>query len=350
MKRYLFLILVFVIGCDSVDTTPDPDPDPVTAGILVASQGAFGNDDGGVVLYRPDGTVAERYEGLYVQSISMHDNDLLVTSTSRIDILNSQTLVRTGQISTVPNPRYFAFDGADAWVTNLYTDPDTFDDGAVTAINLSTNSVRATAVIGGNPEGIVKIGNRVYVANHDWGSGTTITLLDASTLEEIGRSNDVCHGPRFLFEDGGRVVAVCTGSSWDGTGGAFVVLNADNGVVISRVEVASIGTASSSGRDAVYVEDDRIVYAVDDTNKKVYVFDAAAGNLTTTFDVPGNGINAVGYDENREYILLARLNPDSPFSAQGSLQIYTADGVLIDTFNNAGVAPSDIVVLSEIDD
>ena len=52
----------------------------------------------------------------------------------------------------------------------------------------------------------------------------------------------------------------------------------------------------------------------------------------------------------REYLLLARLNPDSPFSAQGSLQVYTSDGALIDTFNNAGVAPSDIVVLSEIED
>lgn len=350
MKRLLLLslaLVIFVAGCDTVSDIIDDDPEPVTTGIIVAAQGAFGNDDGGVKLYRLDGTVAASYDGLYVQSAALYNDDLFITTNSRIDILNPETLARTGQISSTPNPRYFAFDGSNAWVTNLYTDATTFGEGAVTAINLSNNSFGTTTIIGGNPEGIVKIGNRLYVANHDWGSGTTITLLDAATLEEVGRWDDVCDGPRFLFEDAGRVVAACTGASWAGTGGAFVVLNADTGVAISRVEVASIGTASS-GTDAVYVEDSRTIYAVDDTNKNVYVFDAANGSLSATLSVPGNHINAVAYDVNRDYLLLARLNPDSPFSAQGALQIYTADGTLVDTFNNAGIAPTEIVILSDI--
>jgi DNA-binding beta-propeller fold protein YncE len=354
MTRNLFVLLALflIAGCDSV--VPDPlPPEPITAGILVASQGQFGADDGGVALFRVDGTVAARYDGVFVQSATLHDDRLFVASTNRIDVLEPFELIRTGQFTGIPNPRYLAFHGSHAFVTRLFTDPLTFGDGGVTRLDLDAGTTGSTTILGGNPDGITRVGNRIYVANFDFGAGRSVTVLDAGSMAEIERIDVGCDGPRFLFTDEQHEVLVfCTGNAWadPATHGAKVVLNGSNGQIVTRVDLDTPLGTPSIGQLAAYIPEKQEAYAIYDDGRMIYRFNTQNNSLDAVLEVGGAPINALTYDPRREYLYLGRLDAQNPFTAQGTLTVHTRQGVLVDTFHGAGVIPTDLSILTTLDE
>lgn len=353
MKRLLLLTIFLLVlgGCDSAVPDDPNGPEPVTAGIIVASQGAFGADDGGVITYRLDGTVAARFEDLFVQSATLHGDDLYVTSTNSVYVLEAATLTHAHTYGNILNPRYLTFDGASAFVTSLYTQWDA-DDGFVTRLDLSTGTTAGSTTVGGNPDGIARIGNRVFVANYNWGSGRTITVLDAGTMTETTRFEVACDGPRFLFNDDDRLVAVCTGDAWGdpATHGVVLILNSQTGAQITRLELPTTLDTASSGQLASLVPETRELYAIDSGSRTVYRFDLASGALDATLQVGGAPLNAVAYDPRREYLYLGRLNASNPYTANGTLTVHTRQGALVDTYHGAGVVPTDVTILTETGD
>jgi hypothetical protein len=353
MTRNLFLLfaLFLIAGCDSVVPTPLP-AEPVTAGIIVGSQGQFGADDGSVALFRIDGTVAARYDGLFVQSATLHEDQLFVASTNRVDVLEPFELIRTGQFTGIPNPRYLAFHGSQAFVTSIYTQWNA-NDGFVTRLNLADGTTGPTGQIGGNPDGIAHVGSRIYVANFDFAAGRTVTVLDANSLAEIERIDVGCDGPRFLFTDEQHEVLVfCTGNAWadPATDGALVVLNGSNGQIVTRVDLDTpLGTAGL-GQLAAYIPEKQEAYAIYDDGRIIYRFNTQNNSLDAVLAVGGAPINALTYDPRREYLYLGRLNPQNPFTAQGTLTVHTRQGVLVDTFHGAGVIPTDLTILTTLDE
>jgi glutamine cyclotransferase len=353
LRTLLVLATVSIVlaGCDGVTTDPDPI-EPQTVGIVVASQGQFGADDGGVALFRLDGTVASRYDGLFVQSATLEGERLFVTTLNSVDVLEARTLVRTARFADIPNPRYLAFDDGRAFVTSLYTNPQTFGDGAVTRLDLASNQAGPTRIIGGNPDGIARVGSRVFVANYDFGAGNTITVLDADSMQEVQRVTVDCDGPRSLFNDQQRLVVVCTGNAFGdpATDGAFLVLDGVTGGQLVHAALPTTLGAASLGQLAAHVPEDRDVYAIDSDSRRVYRFDAASATLAATLAVGGAELNGVNYDPRREYLYLARLNPTNPFTAQGTLTVHTRQGVLVDTFGGAGVVPGHVAILALVEE
>jgi hypothetical protein len=349
----LLALLLFVAGCDAADPTGS-EPQPQTTGIVVAAQGAFGQDTGGVIRFNLDGTVAARYPGggggLYIQSADARGPRVFATTAASVDVLNATTLQRTARLD-VPNPRYLAFNGDVAFVTSLFTNPTTFGDGAVTRLAVPAGgaaSVGPRAVIGGNPEGIALAGGRLYVANTDFGRGSTVTVLNPTTLAEVERI-EVCAAPRFLFADAQEeLVVVCEGRGGDSPqNGAFVVLNGRTGQQVARVNLTHRLGSAGPGQTATYVPETQEVYAVDSAGRRVVRFDTRANALAGTLQVGGAPIGAVGYDVSRERLLLGRHAPENPFTQQGTLTLHTRNGDLVQTFQNAGIAPTHIAVITE---
>lgn len=353
MNRTLATALLCVIllaGCDSADPNGDPPPELVTAGIIVASQGAFGSDDGGVRVFRIDGTVAAGYSDLFVQSVALHGERLFVTSTDRIDVLAVGDLTLAGQVTDVPNPRYMSFSATHGFVSNLYVETPVPGDGALTRFNLTTLAAEPPAAVGGNPEGTALVGARLYVANYDFGTGNTVTVLNPASLQEIERIEVNCDGPRMLFVDRQHdLQVVCEGNVWGNpaTNGAIVTLDGATGAVIARTDLPTPLTTASLGQVASYVDESAEIYAIYDEGRLVYRFDTGANTLSATLDVGGAPLNGVDYDPRREYLYLARLHPTDPFTAQGTLTVHTRQGALVDTFPNAGVVPTHVVVFAE---
>jgi hypothetical protein len=356
MQRLLPLLLLalLVAACDTVDPI-GPDRAPQTTGFLVAAEGAFGQDTGGLVRFNPDGTVASRYpggDGLYLQSADLHGGRVFAATATSVDVLDAGSLTRTARL-TIPNPRYLAFDGDVAFVTSLYTNLSTFGEGAVTRLTVPASgqaSAGAPVVIGGNPEGLALAGGRLYVANHDFGGGTTLTVLNPATLAEVAPRIEVCEGPRFVFADAqGEVVVVCEGSGFGdgGTNGAFVVLNGATGAEVARVNLPTPIRAAGAGQSASFSAERQEVHAVHSATGRVYRFDTQTNTLAATLEVGGAPIGAVEYDAARGYLVLGRHAAGNPYTAQGTLTVHTRDGALVDTFQGAGIAPIHVAVITE---
>jgi DNA-binding beta-propeller fold protein YncE len=213
--------------------------------------------------------------------------------------------------------------------------------------------VTAETQIGGNPDGVAVVGGRVYVANYDFGAGRTVTVLNAETLTEVERIEVGCDAPRFLFVDAqDEVVVVCTGETDfetnETTNGAVVVLDGASGDVVTRVELPTpVGTASV-GQDAQYAAGAEEVHIVHDADRTIYRFDTASNALTSTLDVGGEQINAVAYDAVGGVLYVGRLDPDAPFTAEGTVTIHDRDGTETGRFD-AGVVPSHIAFLRSED-
>lgn len=351
MKR-LLLLLCLPLLFTACDSESDPDPVPVTEGVLVASQGAFGADDGGLAVYDPaTDTAQEVYADLYVQSVAVQASRVYLSSLDRVDVLAADGFARVGQYSDVPNPRYFAFDGDRAFVTTLFD--ESFSDGGLAVLDLASGTVTDTLTLGGNPDGVAVVGNRVYVANFDFGFGSTVTVLNAESLEEVERIDVGCDGPRFLFVDAqSEVLVVCSGqTTFDGDGnveeqtnGAIVVLSGGDGAEITRADLPTqIGTASV-GQDASYSPQAEELVAVHNGSRTLYRFDAASNTLGATLDLGGDAVNAVAYDAVGDKLYVGRLDPDNPFTAEGTVTVHERDGAQTGSFG-AGVVPSHIAFL-----
>ncbi len=351
MKR-LLLLLCLPLLFTACDSDSDPDPVPVTEGVLVASQGAFGADDGGLAVYAPmTGMAQEVYADLYVQSVAVQGDRVYLSSLDRVDVLAAEGFARVGRYNDVPNPRYFTFEGGRAFVTTLFD--ESFSDGGLAVLDLASGAVADTVTLGGNPDGVAVVGDRVYVANFDFGFGSTVTALNAATLDEIERIDVGCDGPRFLFVDAqSEVVVVCTGRTTfdndgnvvDQTNGAIVVLSGTDGAEITRADLSTqIGTASV-GQDAFYASEVEELVAVDNGSRTLYRFDTASNTLGTTLDLGGDAVNAVAYDAVGDKLYVGRLDPDNPFTAEGTVTIHERDGTQTGSFG-VGVVPSHIAFL-----
>lgn len=354
--RPLALLLCFPLLLTACDSS-EPNPIPVTSGVLVANQGAFGANDGGLTVYDPATEQArEVYSDRFVQSVAVHEDRLYLATLTGVDVLDAEAFTRIGQYD-VANPRYFAFDGDRAFVTSLYDEG--FSDGGLVGLNLAEGTVGERVTLGGNPDGIALVGDRLYVANFDFGAGRTVTVLDPDTFEEIERIDVGCDGPRFLFVDNqDEVVAVCTGATtFDNEGnpagqtnGAFIVLNGADGDEVTRVDFPTpIGTASV-GQDADYSPEAGLLVAAYAGGGLVYRFDTDRNRLEPTLNTGGVGntegapINAVAYDGVNGALYVAYLDANAPFTARGTVTVFAPDNTPTRGFR-VGVVPSHIAFL-----
>lgn len=356
MNLRYFILLAFSIlvasGCDAVG---DNEADPTLSGVYVVNQGNFGDGNGSVTVLGPGTNPSRRGQltgfGSILQSAALVDENLYVMANSaeRIDVFDATTLEQTGQISDVVSPRYMIASGRTAYVTNLYEDSGSFAGGSVTVIDLVENQKVDEIIVGDNPEGLAMVGQRLYVANHAFGAGSTISVIDLATNVVIDTVDVDCDGPRFLLADSdGDVFVFCTGQTlYDDefnvvgeTDGAVRVLDGSSGEILERIVVEGrIGT-EGPGQDAFHAAETDRIYAVKDQST-VMVFDTESNaRVTDIGPFDGDPIGAVAFDEQRELLYLGRA---AGFVEAGSVSIHSVDG---DQMGEAaaGIAPSFIIL------
>src|SRR5690606_36153570 len=336
------LLLVLWTGCDSVN-----DEEGKSAGsVFIANQGNFSDGNGSVSRYEPETQSATPAAitglGSIVQSASVVQNRLYVMSNSanRIDVFDALTLEQIAQIDSVVSPRYLVAGGNIAYVTGLFGGFDQFDGGLVTVIDLAANAKLGEIQVGDNPEGMALVGQRLFVANHGFGAGRTVSVIDTETRAVVQTIDADCDGPRFLAADAeAEVVVFCTGSSpfeGDPTSGAVRVIDASTGDILKRVAVDGQIATAGFGQDVAYDAEAERAYAVRD-ERVILVFDTASNELVGTIgpleDAP---ISAIAVDQTSGRIYLGRFNE---FTAAGEVSIHLDDGVEVDRFA-AGIVPT----------
>lgn len=358
ISRYLFwlsILLVAVPGCDTVDSD---DGGTSSGTVLVINLGNFGDGNGSVTVHEAgdDPSRVDQITGFgsILQSAAVIDDNLylMANSANRVDIFEASSLEQVGQITGVISPRYMVSEGTSAYVTNFYAAADTFSGGNVTVIDLATAMVEDVIPVGNNPEGLAIVGGRLYVANHEFGAGRTLTVIDRATGTVIDTVDADCDGPRFIFADAEDDLFVfCTGQTIldeefnviGETDGAVRILDGATGEIIGRISVDGPIGAEGFGQDAFYSEEASRIFVVRDRSS-VMVFDTGSDQLVDEIGpIDGDPISAVAFDAARERLYLGR---SAGYVQQGALTLHLLDGEEVGSAP-AGVVPSYIILPDE---
>ena len=345
----LLSLLVFVAGCDLFG---DDDETPSASGVYVANAGGFGNQNSSITIYNPEtGDVQELPPqgqagfASYIQSIRVIDGSLYVVfgETGTVDVYDVASNEQTGQIAGIPNPRYVAVDGDRAYVTSQDYGPNASD---LDVVDVNSDAVVDSVNVGGTPEDVTVVGDRVAVALGGFGFGSSIALVNPQSLEV--QTVDVgCTGPRSLVDAGNRVVVFCTGRAPNGDDpgapGAVRVVNVADGTLASddAVDLDTQISSASFGQHVSFSPAASEAYALLATGEVLrYGLDGSIARL----DVSGAPAGAVGYDTRTEQLYVGRLAASgNPFDTPGTVTVHDRSGAALDTLD-AGIAPAHVDV------
>lgn len=341
----LVLTTTVFAACDILGEN-DENIDQAPDGIYIANQGNFGDANGTITFYDPANSSVQHdivpNIGSIIQSLALRGNRgyIMSNSADRIDVFDLDRQERVAQITDVKSPRYMAFvDDSTAYVTNQAP-------GTVTIIDLPSNSKSNILKVGSNPEGLTEAAGKVYVANHNFGSGSTVSVIDAGehlTEEPI----DVqCDGPRGVLTDRQRDVWVfCTGNTvyddnWnvvDRTDGAVRIIDPVSDQVTAEFSIDGQISTAGPGQDAFFSAQSQTAYVVVE-QEKILRFDTESNTGPTEIPVAaGDPIGTIAYSAGDDLLYVGRT---PGFESPGTIEQYVpGDSSVVDQFE-AGIAPA----------
>src|SRR5687767_14423871 len=189
MKRSYIAIFLFATftflstGCDNVN----PPTDQYTNGIFVVNEGAFGSSNAELSFIKSDNSVlnniyAAGNSGLQLGDVlqSMHISNgkayLVVNNSNKVEVVNVSDLENTATISNLSLPRYMITYNGKGYISEWV---GFSGDGNVKVVDLSTNLIIDSVVVGMQPEQMLLVGDKVLVANS---ADTTLHLINTTTL------------------------------------------------------------------------------------------------------------------------------------------------------------------------
>lgn len=329
-------------GSEEIDIEPiDPPVEVDTTGVLVVNQGNFGQGNGSVSYYDEDqmsisnqvikNANSENAIGAIIESIYHLDSVgfLVCNAPDKIEFFNLNDYTYLSNPTTsVSQPRYMTIVGDKAYITcwGPFTANYTLEESYVAVMDLSTKEIVNSLECGSGPEGIMAIGNKLFIANSFETSVTVIDLNnDSSSKIDLGAA------PQHFALDG-------SGTLWVSLGSAFGAHTSEN------VGLQSINTESNSKGAFVQVPNlsDDGVLAIDGAGEKMYVLAAAPWPETDTnvleFDinakslagdplVSGKNFIGIGYNVSTDKLYVADA---AGFAGNGKIMVYDIDGLLLD--------------------
>jgi len=214
MKKsiYILILLASISACRTIEPVTPSEPTSVgsddsgdIAGFFLLNEGNMGSNkctldyyDYTSGIYRKN-IYAERNPGV-VQELGDVGNDMgiygnklwaVVNCSNLVEVMDATTARHISQIS-IPNCRYLAFKDGYAYVSS-YAGPVEIDPnyrlGYVARIDTTTLQVKDTCVVGYQPEEMVIVGDKLYVANSggyrvpDYDH--TVSIIDLPSFKEI---------------------------------------------------------------------------------------------------------------------------------------------------------------------
>ena len=345
MKKTLFPLfagLLLLASCNpKTQETPAPAPTP-TSGVFILSEGQFGIGDGAVSVF--DKTTKNLTVDAFgsanggaklgdvVQSMGVQGSRgyIVVNASKKIEVVNLPGFKTAGTIGGLDQPRYFTSTSATrGYVTEWRGSFTGYTPGVLTFLDLNTNVVTSRVTVGRNPEQLLALGGKIYVANS---LDNTVSVVDEAT-GALASTITVADGPSSLVADkDNNVWVLCSG---------FVTYIATPPYIV-RVSAGSLVRFSpnspntqfkltfrnTSGPSKLRINGakDQLFYSFGGAQ---YQMSTAATALPT---VPLIRRNLSGFDiDPRDNSLFGAVAPS--FSSNGRFIRYQATGAPIDSFN-----------------
>jgi DNA-binding beta-propeller fold protein YncE len=332
-------------ACDFLgENAEELDQNP--EGVYIANQGNFSDANGTVTYYDPSTSTVERNIipnlGSIIQSLAVRGDRgyIMSNSADRIDVFDLDQHQRVAQITDIKSPRYMEFvNDTTAYVTNQST-------GTVTIINLKDNSKRNIFKVGSNPEGLTESAGKVYVANHNFGSGSTVSVINTEQKLSQDGIEVGCDGPRGMLTDKQHEVWVfCTGNTvydenWnvvDRTDGAVRIIDPVTDEVTEEFSIDGQISTAGPGQDVFFSSRSQAAYVVVE-KRKILRFDTETNSGPSEIPIgSGDPVGAIAYSAASDLLYIGRT---PGFESAGRIEQYApGDSSVVDRFET-GIAPA----------
>lgn len=347
--KQLFLSAIAIATAFAACKKDDPQPDAPTPtettynnGVFITNEGTFGSGTGTVSFYSRSSSAVSNdiFEsknsyplGNVVQSMEIFNGKgyIVVNNAGKVEIVDASSFASGGSITGLSSPRYFlGIDNNKGYISEWGT-----TTGAVKVVDLSTKTITATIATGKGAEGMVKVGNKVYVAcSGGFGNDSVITVIDAAT-NAVLTNIVVGANPKSIKADAnGKVWVLCSGQ-WDMSysmlekTGSLVRIDATADTVDFSLSFSSaysqpFNLVTNNAKTSLY-------YTYDG---KVYSHTYTATALSTSAIISRN-FYGLGIDPTNDYFYCADAGN---YSATGKVLRYNTAGTIVDSIT-VGVIP-----------
>lgn len=269
--------------------------------------------------------------------LQIYDDKLwaVVNCSHFVEVMHQQTARHITQIS-VPNCRYITFKDHYAYVSS-YAGPVQIDPNArlgyVAKIDTRTLQQTDTCNVGYQPEQMVVVGSKLYVANSGGyrvpNYDRTVSVIDLNTFRVV-KTIDVAINLHRILADAYGQVWVSSRGDYYGEGSRLFCINSQTDTVTDSVNIATSGmTLANAQSDSLYIYGTEWNYA---TNQ--WTVNYAVVNVRTHEVLTRNFITD-GTEKTIQQPYGIRVNPDNAdiyvtdagnFVTPGYLYCYSPEG------------------------
>jgi YVTN family beta-propeller protein len=224
MKRVtiFFTILAFAAITFSSCVKDDKNqPKPYESGVFVVCQGKFTDGTGTVSFYDRStrtseddifGSANSFPLGNVAQSMEIYNGKayIVVNNSGKVEVADAETFKSTGVITGLTSPRYFIGISATKGYISDWSNN-------VAVVDLTSNTITKTIPVNqSGPEKMLKKDNKVFVINGGgWGIDSTVTVIDVAT-DAVIKTIVVGKRPTGIQADGNKVWVMCSGKGFNG--------------------------------------------------------------------------------------------------------------------------------------
>lgn len=354
MKIRLFSLLSLLCAAGIVSFTSCSDDDngddqEVTEGVFVLNEGSFNGNNAGLSYYNvdtkivsPDVFLTQNGKGMgdTGQDVIIYGSKMYVTvySSNVIWVLDKKG-VAVKSISTIADgqpqsPRYMAAHGGKVYVTLF--------DGHIARIDTTTLTIEKQVKVGDNPEQIVAVNGKLYVANSGgmvaWPPvSKTVSVIDINSFSETKKIDVQINPVKLVTDKKGNVYCISMG---DYGKIENMIYRIDAGTDAVK-ELANATLVTSTGDKlywiyAQYGAPEIKFVQYDAVNEKV---------ITENFITDGTKIadpNSLNVDPVTGNIYIGNRNK----SNNGDMYVFSDKGVLLDKFE-VGIGPNKAVFVTK---
>ncbi len=188
---------------------------------------------------------------------------------------------------------------------------------SVAVLNLQTlATVGDTIPVGGSPQGMALVGNKVFVCNSGYGADSTISVIDAITPRVVG-TIFTHYGPTGIaLAPDGRLWVTCTGKF--GGAGRIVIINPTTNAVVDSILFAD----NLSGPIAIGA--DGYAYIIGGGGEGP-VHRISLSTMVVNLNFISGSFYGLGFDDVAREIVVGDAKS---FASDGEVRIYTTAGAL----------------------
>lgn len=341
MKKIYFLILAFVISFANAQTE----------GVLVLNEGGAGSNNAEISLINNQSVVTNNYYksknnnailGDTAQDIKIFGDKIFVVLniSNQIKVINKSDFTLITTISTnLNNPRYIAFNGNKAYVTNWGSGSSTTDD-YVAVFNLNNYTHETNIPVGNGPEKIFSKNNKLYVLlKGGYGLNQFMDVINTTTNTVESQVN-VGNSPNSIFEKDNFLYIMSSGDPYSATSfGTLTVYN-------TTTQSTASSTTFPVGVKPSYMDTDGTnIYYMNEAS--IYKTPIASPSITTSpIAVTPIAVNTYGtaYGFNVVNNKIYAADPQG-YVAPGKIYTYDLQGSLLNTFTVTSL-PNQIIAYS----